>query len=294
MAFTFEIQNPSDSRIKFFESEVFLLHKTNILCLITYKGDVDTYIAHDVDHRESDMRTLSFLIPIFRQGLSAHIVLLNFVSMFALSVRSGGKDNIMPKKKETKYKVLCNTENEYFISADGKTLCYRFVDCTGKSVIVEYEIGMDGITEEFTFMLDDMYYREKQVERKEEELKDQVFEIKRSQYESNPDGAIDPMETLSRPQDSPEYEEDKVENPDVAKVRQVVDTAFTEEQQDLYYRHFGMREQLEHIRQEEVLTTGKSKTHQAMLNRKNRLIKKVAKQAFGVDLKKHRKDTKKD
>ena len=62
-----------------------------------------------------------------------------------------------------------------------------------------------------------------------------------------------------------------------------MDEDLTKEQQDLYFQHFGMGKQLEEIRQEEIAVTGRDKSLQSVGNRKNKIIKKVAKRVFGVE-----------
>lgn len=196
--------------------------------------------------------------------------------------------------KNSKYKASYNPDRECYISADGKYLCYDTTDLdTRRTVTLKYEIGKDGITEELTFLIDDINHEQDKVDRKENDLKDPLFEAKRKRYEADPDGddATDPWDTVSRPQDSPDYEEEP-ENPDAVKVREVVDSAFTADQQELYFSHFGEGKQLEEIRQEEVAASGKDKSLQSVLNRKNKMIKKVAKQAFGVEPVKRRKTKK--
>ena len=87
--------------------------------------------------------------------------------------------------------------------------------------------------------------------------------------------------------------EEPSENPVIAKVRNVVETQFTPEQQDLFYKHFGQGKQLEEIRKEEVAATGKEKSPQSVLNRKKKMLAKVAKQVFGTEPVKHSKNSKK-
>ena len=76
-------------------------------------------------------------------------------------------------------------------------------------------------------------------------------------------------------------------------VRRIINEDCTEAQQELFYSHFGEGTQLEEIRQTEVEQTGKLPTAQAMTNRKNKIIDKVAK-SFGVERVKRRKSAKQD
>ena len=81
------------------------------------------------------------------------------------------------------------------------------------------------------------------------------------------------------------------ENPDIARVREVIDTKCNERQQNLFFAHFGEGKQLEEIRKEEVAASGKEKKLQAVLNVKNDVIGKVA-DAFGVTPVKRRRTKK--
>lgn len=206
----------------------------------------------------------------------------------------------MPKSKENKKrKSGYNPSRPCYLSSDGKYYCYRqWDDNIKQEVEVRYEVGKGDFTIEWTLFLDETDYEQDQVDRKEEDLKDKVFEARRKRYESDPNAedAVDPWDTIpdkgADPAEAVDAEEEQ-ENPDIAKVREVVDTQFTDDQQELFFSHFGEGKQLEQIRQEEVAESGKEKTLQSVLNRKNKMIKKVAKQAFGVEPVKRRK-TKKD
>ena len=88
--------------------------------------------------------------------------------------------------------------------------------------------------------------------------------------------------------------DEQPENPDLAKVRKSVDEDLTDDQRDLYYDHFGIGKQLEEIRQEEVAESGKDKSLQSVLNRKNKIIAKVAHRAFGAEPVKRNKTKKED
>ena len=79
----------------------------------------------------------------------------------------------------------------------------------------------------------------------------------------------------------------------MAQVRRIINEGCTEAQQELFYSHFGEGTQLEEIRQTEAEQTGKLPTAQAMTNRKNKIIDKVAK-SFGVERVKRCKSSKQD
>ena len=204
------------------------------------------------------------------------------------------------KNKETKreYRAQYNPDRECYISADGKYVCYDTWDSDQKKIVtIKIEVGKDGVTEELTYLIDDLNYDMDLSDRYYDEAKDPLFEAKRQKYESDPEGdeAVDPWETVSRPQDDPGYMPDEQpENPDLAKIRRSVDEDLTDAQRDLYYDHFGMGRQLEEIRQEEVADSGKDKSLQSVLNRKNKIIAKVAHRAFGAEPVKRKKTRKED
>ncbi len=201
------------------------------------------------------------------------------------------------KNEETRqYRATYNPDRECYISEDGKYICYDTWDSEqNKPTTIRVEVGKsykdpDGtervITEDITFLIDDLNYSMDLGDRYYNESKDPLFEKKRQKYEADPEGdeAVDPWDTISRPQDSPEYEQtEENENPDLARIRKSVDEDLTKEQQDLYFQHFGMGKQLEEIRQEEIAVTGRDKSLQSVGNRKNKIIKKVAKRVFGVE-----------
>jgi len=188
------------------------------------------------------------------------------------------------KNNKIKYKATYNPDRECYISSDGKYLCYKSTDVdTHRPVTLRYEIGKDGITEELTFLIDELNHDMDLNDRYENELKDPLFEKKQKTFSTDPCGDdIDPWDTVSNTQDEPDHEQEP-EDPDLVKIRKVVDEDLTDAQRELYYDHFGRNRQLEEIRQEEVAITGQEKSLQSVLNRKNKIIRKVAHKAFGVE-----------
>ena len=102
-------------------------------------------------------------------------------------------------------------------------------------------------------------------------------------WDTIPDKSASPEEVL--------FLEPEPENPDAAKVREVIDTRCTARQQELFFSHFGEGKKLEQIRQDEVAKEGKEKKLQAIVNVKNDVIKKAA-DALGVTPVKRRKSKK--
>lgn len=205
----------------------------------------------------------------------------------------------MPNKQKLKYKAHYNPRRECYISSDGKYLCYETTDLnTHRPVTLRYEIGKDGITEDLTFLIDDMNYEMDLQDRYESEKRDPLFDAKMHSYAANPDSedAIDPWDTLADKGGSLEdmiFAEPELENPQAEQVRRVIDEKCTKAQQDFFFEHFGEGTQLEEMRQAEAKKTGKLPSPSAMTNRKNKIINKAAK-PFGVLRVKRRKYSKKD
>ena len=159
------------------------------------------------------------------------------------------------------------------------------------------EVGKD-LSKEWTIFLDESDHDMDLQDRYESEQRDPLFDTKLSSYKADPDNedAIDPWDELADKRSNPEnilFSEPEQENPQVAQVRRIINEGCTEAQQELFYSHFGEGTQLEEIRQTEVEQTGKLPTAQAMTNRKNKIIDKVAK-SFGVERVKRRKSAKQD
>nr|DAU55621.1 MAG TPA: hypothetical protein [Caudoviricetes sp.] len=203
------------------------------------------------------------------------------------------------KSKETKKcKSGYNPNRACYLTADGKYYCFEILDIdTGRMVTQKLEVGKD-LSQEWTIFLDESDHDMDLNDRYQDELRDHLFDTKAASYKADLDNkdAVDPWDELADKRSNPEnilFSEPESENPQVAQVRRVIDGECTEAQQDLFYSHFGEGTQLEEIRQTEVEHTGKLPTAQAMTNRKNKIIDKVAK-SFGVERVKRRKSAKQD
>ena len=203
------------------------------------------------------------------------------------------------KSKETKKrKSGYNPNRACYLTADGKYYCFEILDIdTGRMVTQKFEVGKD-LSQEWTIFLDESDHDMDLNDRYQDELRDHLFDTKAASYKADLDNkdAVDPWDELADKRSNPEnilFSEPESENPQVAQVRRVIDGECTEAQQDLFYSHFGEGTQLEEIRQTEVEHTGKLPTAQAMTNRKNKIIDKVAK-SFGVERVKRRKSAKQD
>ncbi len=187
----------------------------------------------------------------------------------------------MKSKDSKNRKSGYNPDRSHYLTADGKYYVYWHYDSSTKQMKpMQFEVGKD-ITVELTVVLDDMDHDMDLNDRYENELKDPLFERKVDAYKDDPDGeeAINPWDTISDKGNSPEdiiFAEPVPENPQIKEVHRIVEEEFTENQQDLFYSHFGMDIQLEELRKEEAKQTGKQVSKQAFTNRKNKIIDKVA------------------
>lgn len=214
---------------------------------------------------------------------------------------SDGKETMMQGNNDFTPKKAWEDPNcPCFLSEDGKYYCYRVWNSDLKRVVIEkHEVGKGAYTEDITLILADTDHEHYLNERYENELKDALFQKKLAarEGEGNSEGedAPDPWDDRRLSSKSPEdvlFAEPKKENPQAAKVREVVETQFTDAQKDFYYEHFGMETQLEEMRRKEADKTGKLVTNGAMTNRKNKMLDKVAK-ALGTKREKRHKYPKK-
>lgn len=210
---------------------------------------------------------------------------------------SGGKETKMQGYNDFSRKKAWEDPNcPCFLSEDGKYYCYRVWDSELKRVVIEkHEVGKGEYTEDITLILADTDHDHYLNERYQNELKDPLFQKKLSDREGlgNAEGedAPDPWDDRRLSSKGPEdtlFAEPEKENPQVAKVREVLETQFTDAQKDFYYDHFGMQKQLEEMRQAEEKDTGKLVTNSAMNNRKNKMLDKVAKALGTTRVKRHK------
>jgi hypothetical protein len=198
------------------------------------------------------------------------------------------------KKRKSHY----NPNRACYLTADGKYYCFEILDIdTGHMVTQKLEVGKD-LSQEWTIFLDETDHNMDLNDRYQDELRDHLFDTKAASYKADPsnEDAVDPWDTLADKSGSAEdilFSEPEPENPQVAKVRCIINEDCTKAQQELFYSHFGEGTQFEEIRQTEVEQTGKLPSSQAMTNRKNKIVDKVAR-SFGVERLKRRKSAKQD
>lgn len=200
--------------------------------------------------------------------------------------------------KATKKRESCYNPNRgCYLTTDGQKYCYEVWDAEAKrTVTIELELGKD-VSVEIAAFLDASDHAHDLNDRYESELRDPLFAAKVDRFKADPDNedAVNPWDTLADKHSSVEaalFPETVPENPQAALVRHIIDTECTEAQQDLFFRHFGMCQQLETIRQAEAKQTGKLPPSSRMTKRKNKILDKVAR-ALGVQRAKRRCDNKK-
>lgn len=191
------------------------------------------------------------------------------------------------RNKDAKRKAFYNEKRDCYLSVDGKYYCYRTWDETGKhSVVQKFEVGKD-LSVDVTVFLDESDHSMDLNDRYAAEWCDDVFDAKVANYDTHPyiGDDMNPWNMIADKADSPEdalLAEPKPENPQIATVRQVIEEKCTEVQQNFFHDHFGMKKQLEEMRQEEAALTGKLVSQATMTKRKNTIIEEVA-NALGVE-----------
>lgn len=124
-----------------------------------------------------------------------------------------------------------NPNRTCYLTADGEHYCYEHWDDDAKRVITQmYEVGKDGLTEEWTIFLDESDHDMDLQDRYEGELRDPLFDAKaKSKADSDDEDAVDPWDTIADKGGSPEnvmFAEP--ENPQAVQVRRVIDEECTE------------------------------------------------------------------
>ena len=188
---------------------------------------------------------------------------------------------------EAKSKPFYLPNRACYLTEDGKYYCYERWDEEAKRTVTQkIEIGKD-LSLDITLILDELDHDEDLKEYYARKARSRAFDHALETYQSKPNSedSIDPWETVGSKGGSPEdvlFAEPVPENPQVALVRQVIEEKCTESQQNFFHEHFGMKKQMEEMRQEEATLTGKLLSQAAMTKRKNKIIDEVA-NALGVE-----------
>lgn len=185
------------------------------------------------------------------------------------------------------------------LSMDGKYYCYSIWDEASKRMLTqEIEVGKD-LSLDITLVLDELDHDDDLQEYYERKRRNHAFnrEVKNYQFTPDNDDLLDPWEKIGERGSSPEdiiFAESKVENPQVAMVRFIINEKCTEEQKKFIADHFGREMQMEEMRRVEAKQTGKLPSAAAMTSRKNKILDKIAK-ALGVQrIKRHKYPNRKD
>lgn len=186
--------------------------------------------------------------------------------------------------KEKRRKSDFNPSRGCYLEADGKYYSYEALDANGRIAPVQIEATAEML--EWTIVLDEDDHARDVGDRREDDHADPHFQKSLREYAATGEG-LDPWETIAEKIEN--YEPSELEE----KVREIVETSFTPEQKELYYKRFGMCMQFSDIRQEEFEKTGKKPCPSAMTKRKDKMVSKVAK-ALGAEPPKKRKYKKRE
>lgn len=187
-------------------------------------------------------------------------------------------------KQSHNRKSSFNPSRLCYLTEDGKFYCYEIWDEDRQCYIQKkYEVGED-ISLDLATILDESDHDIDLNDRYEQELRDPCFDAKVNNYNLNGSDSVNPWDTIADKKDGPEESllaEPKPEKPQIVVIRRVIEEECSVAQQNLFYDHFGMGTSLETIRQVEMTQSGKSLSHNAVPNRKNKIIDKAAK-SLGV------------
>lgn len=190
-------------------------------------------------------------------------------------------NRINAKKRKSGY----NADRSCYLTQDGQRYIYKYWDdnlkCMREKTLV---VGVD-ISQDLAMVLDELDHAIDLNDRYQSELRDPRFDTMVSDYNSDNKDAVNPWDTIIDRTGNPEealLARSEPEKPQVVIIRRIITEECTIEQQNLFYDHFGMGTSLEAIRQTEVAKTGKPLSHNAIPNRKNKIIAKSAK-ALGVE-----------
>lgn len=194
-------------------------------------------------------------------------------------------------KKNSNRKTRYNPQRSSYLSEDGNVYFYKVWDFENNRMKTErIEIEKDRVSQEWLLFLDELDGENDRIERNERESRDPLaaalmdelddsysshgnYEKAANPWDQQPDASFEPEAIL--------FSEDEAENPKVEIIRQIIENDFTDAQKDFFYDHFGMKLQLEEMRQAEAKETGRLPSAAAMTNRKNKIIDKTAK-VFGA------------
>ena len=193
----------------------------------------------------------------------------------------------MKDNETTKRKSEYNPGRLSYLTEDCLYYCYKYWDdSSGCMCTQKFKIGKD-LSQELTVILDELDHEMDLKERYEKEQCDALV-IRKSHSCTgvpNEDTVIELWDMIPDNSGNPEaviFAETEPENPKVLKVRRVIEEECTPSQKELFHGHFGEMMQLKELAEAEGAVTGSIPSPAAMTNRKNKIIKKVAK-AFGAE-----------
>lgn len=212
----------------------------------------------------------------------------------------------MPKYKEQKFnengtpvrKSEYSEDRECYMDQDGNYIYNTWIKQPNGKYRLEpvciAKIGEEGVTAEYTILLDDMDCGD---DRKNEAIRknrDGSYDAAVADYECdclNEDGdkKIHPMDKAAfnagqtRDLGDLLYGDKPSEDPRIVQLRELMEKLLTEDQWNLFYDHLGLNKGFTEIAAEESVRLNKKVTRQAIQNRWNKIIAKLCK-AFGVSV----------
>lgn len=217
----------------------------------------------------------------------------------------------MPKYKEQKFnengtpvrKSEYSEDRECFMDGNGNYVYNSWVRQPNGKYRLEpvciAKIGEEGVTAEYTILLDDMDCED---DRKNEAIRknrDGAYEAAVTAYENDcldddGDKKVHPLDKATfktnqcRDLADLLYGDKPAEDPRILQLRVFMDKLLTVDQWNLFYDHLGLNKGFTEIAAEESLRLNKKVTRQAVQNRWNKIIAKLCK-AFEVPVPKRTK-----
>ncbi len=161
------------------------------------------------------------------------------------------------------------------------------------------KIGEEGVTAEYTILLDDMDCEDDRKAEATRKNRDGTYDAAVADYEKDSqdddgDKKVQPMDKATfktsqfRDLGDYLYGDRLTEDPRICQLRELMDKLLTEDQWNHFYDHLGLNKGFTEIAAEESARFTKKVTRQALQNRWNKIISKLCK-AFGVPVPKHAK-----
>ena len=212
----------------------------------------------------------------------------------------------MPRRKEQRFtdghrpvrKSEYAPDRECYMDSDGNYIYSTWVRQPNGQYHLEpvciARIGEEGVTAEYTILLDDMDCDDDRRNEAVRKNRDVVYDTAVADYEKdcqNGDGdkKIHPMDkakfktNLDCGLEDLLYGDKPPEDPRIVQLREIMHELLTEDQWNLFFDHLGLNKSFTEIAAEESARLNKKITRQAIQNRWNKIIAKLCK-ALGAPL----------